>query len=234
MAAVAGVAGLAAGAALTVAYQNSKERDAVDGETTIAAESGDEVRPSRRADRSTGPAGPQRAADEVDSGALEEEIAELEDELDRLRMEAALAKGQLSHYEGDPQPWPEDVPPGFGAEAFAAAAEQAAEDVEHAELLDVDCSEFPCIAVFQSHDEGPEWHRGIHEAIPDPEGYDGDVGKMVWASESDDGRGSARLVSVAMMPEGYEDDGLRERTEFRAGTFTEGLAEEVLAEGAER
>ena len=58
MAAVAGVAGLAAGAALTVAYQNSKERDAVDGETTIAAESGDEVRPSRRADRSTGPAGP--------------------------------------------------------------------------------------------------------------------------------------------------------------------------------
>lgn len=233
LAAMAGIAGLTAGAALTVAYQNFRgEPQCVDEESAISAEPGHERKPSRRVDRATGLPGPRGGPDEVDAEALEEEIAELEEELGRLRMESALAKGQLSHYEGDPQPWPEDVPPGFAAEAFEAAAEQAAEAVEHAELLDVDCDEFPCIAVFRSHDEGPDWHAGIHEALPDPEGYDGEVGKMVWASESRGDEGSAKLLSVAMLPEGAEEQGLHERTEFRANTLTEGLAEEVLAEEA--
>jgi hypothetical protein len=166
------------------------------------------------------------------AAALEDEIADMEQELDRLRMEAAMAKGQLSHYEGDPQPWPEDVPAGFRPEAFEAAAEQVVADLEDAELMEVDCAEFPCLAVFRSFDEGPEWHQGIHERMPDPEGYDGEVGKMVWASESSGAEGTARLLTLALMPEGHEESGLHERTEFRADSLTEGIAEEVLSEQA--
>jgi len=214
-AALAGLVGLIIGVGLTVAYYKSKiEPQCVEVACAEAAEpaAGDarqrQPRPAR--------AHPSTNTGDEDALALEDEIADLEQELDRLRMESALAKGQLSHYEGDPQPWPEEVPPGFQPAAFEAAAEQAVADLEDAELLEVDCSEFPCLAVFRSFDEGPEWHQGIHERMPDPEGYDGEVGKMVWASESSGHEGTAKLLTLAMLPEGHEDSGLHERTEFRA------------------
>ncbi len=226
-AALAGLLGLALGVGLTVAHY--KTRGLPECEEIQRAQPA-EVAASVKPERSRGGV-PTGASDEV-AAILEDEIADLEQELDRLRMEAAMAKGQLSHYEGDPQPWPEEVHPGFQPDAFEAAAEQAVAELEDAELLEVDCAEFPCLAVFRSFDEGPEWHQGIHERMPDPEGYDGEVGKMVWASESSGAEGTARLLTLALMPEGHEESGLHERTEFRAGTLTEEIADEVLSEQA--
>jgi hypothetical protein len=233
-AALAGLLGLALGVGLTVAHYKTRGLpECEEIQHAQPAEVAVSVKPERSHQRPRGGL-PTGAIDEV-AAALEDEIADMEQELDRLRMEAAMAKGQLSHYEGDPQPWPEDVHAGFQPAAFEDAAEQAVADLDDAELLEVDCAEFPCLAVFRSFDEGPEWHQGIHERMPDPEGYDGEVGKMVWASESSGAEGTARLLTLALMPEGHEDSGLHERTEFRAGTLTEDIADEVLSEqqGAE-
>ena len=231
---LAGLLGLAMGVGLTVAHYKTRGvpeceevAHAMPAEVAAKAETNRRASPSSARPRARG--GEDTAGVEV----LEDEIAALEGELDRLRVQAAVAKGQLSHYEGDPQPWPQDVPAGFQPAAFEAAAEQAVADLDDAELLEVDCAEFPCLAVFRSFDEGPGWHQGIHERMPEPEGYDGEVGKMVWASETAGAEGSARLLTLALMPEGHEDSGLHERTEFRAGTLTEGIAGDVLSEQAD-
>ena len=230
LAVISGVVGAAAGVAITVAlYEGGKEGTieyAVAQQAEPAAEAVGRVVPAiPRAETQ-----PRNVEVTVAPEALEDEIADLEEELDRLRVEAAMAKGQLSHYEGDPQPWPEDVPQGFMPTAFETTVREALADREDAELLDVDCSEFPCVAVIRSYSGEPDWHQGLQESIPDPEGYDGEVGKMVWASESESNGASARLLAVAMVPEEFAENGQRDRTEFRVGTLTEDLVEEVLGE----
>jgi len=232
MAVIACIVGLAAGAALTIAIQGARDAGRSDDpDAVMAAEPAAEATLTARAPAPRPARRTSMAGEQADPEALEEEIAELEQELDRLRVEAAMAKGQLSHYEGDPQPWPDDVPEGFMPTAFESAVTEALAGREDAELLDVDCAEFPCIAVIRSYSGEPDWHQGLHESIPDPEGYDGEVGKMVFATESAGAGARARLLSVAMVPEDHAEDGLRERVDFRVNTLTEEVAEEVLGEG---
>ena len=109
LAVISGVVGAAAGVAITVAlYEGGKEGTieyAVAQQAEPAAEAVGRVVPAiPRAETQ-----PRNVEVTVAPEALEDEIADLEEELDRLRVEAAMAKGQLSHYEGDPQPWPEDL-----------------------------------------------------------------------------------------------------------------------------
>jgi hypothetical protein len=167
---------------------------------------------------------------EVSVEELQAEVASLSEEVARLQLESTMARGQLAHYEGEALPWPEDLPAGLAASGFEDAMRQAAEGMGDGELMEVDCGEFPCVAIFESHAENDDWHRAMVDQLPggDELGVDGEVGTMVWASEAEGAEGRARLLGVSMVPEDELDEDARTRLEFRAGILLEDMAEQAL------
>ncbi|GEM_PF-6728913 len=125
---------------------------------------------------------PEQAAVEADTttrrvvervtveGDCGDRVAELEAEVQRLSLMGAIASGRVEGHEGTEQPWPDELPGRFTAASVEASVEAALEQVEGGELLEVDCSEYPCIAWMQSHlDADPEvWTTSfspVHEAL---------------------------------------------------------------------
>ncbi len=103
-------------------------------------------------------------------GDCDERVSELEAEVQRLSLLGAIASGRVEGHEGIEQAWPEALPDRFTPEGVEAAVAAALEEVEGGELLEVDCSEYPCIAWMQSHlDADPEvWTSSftpVHEAL---------------------------------------------------------------------
>lgn len=85
---------------------------------------------------------------EVDAldGATADYVGQLEADNRALRFENQLLKGQSEVAGGLPVAWPDELNAGLTADAFEASMRKAGEGVEGLEMLQVDCSEYPCIA----------------------------------------------------------------------------------------
>lgn len=125
------------------------------------------VGPSGAANGPGGPAGPApRVGDAGDPVArLEAEIAELREQLAQARLEAAVARGQLHADHGEALPFPEDVPPTFGVEAFEDELTRHFASLEEVEIEQVDCGEYPCLAVIRSDANDAGWFHRIEGII---------------------------------------------------------------------
>lgn len=158
------------------------------------------------------------------------EIDRLKTENDGLRLQSKMAIGQAEHYEGVPQPWSDDVPASFRPDAFTDAMREAVEGIEDAELLDVDCEEFPCVAVIRSTTDREDWARAIDEGLPDAGalGFEGEVGKSIWAHGTRGDEGEVRLAGVAFVPKDQYDEDAHQRTDFRTGQLLEDISGDVL------
>ncbi len=167
--------------------------------------------------------------------ALTEKIARLEEELDQLRMEATLARGQLGHYEGTPQPWPDDVPAAFQPEGMESALEKVLAESKDLELMEFDCEEFPCVAVIRSHAEGSDWIEGIRGQLEDTDalGFGDGAGISIWASNSSTDEGDVRLVGYAATPPDAMDEDIQARTSFRASQLLKDSTDGILEQGLE-
>ncbi len=73
----------------------------------------------------------------------------LEDELEAVRAELAIAQGQIEVLVGVPRGWTDDVPSELRPERVDARLEAFLADQEHLELVELDCSEYPCVAVLE-------------------------------------------------------------------------------------
>ncbi len=226
--------GMAIGLAATVIAYEVWERVGPSPDTEpAAADAVVEAAAGPTRDRAQDRTAPRARAPLGDDPTVEQllyEVDALAAEVERLQLESTLARGQLAHYEGEALPWPEDLPEGLSATGFEAAMQAAEAEMEHGELVEVDCGEFPCVAIFESGAEGDDWHRGMVDVLPGGEdlGVEGELGTMVWASEAEGAEGRARLLGVSMVPEGQLDEDARTRLEFRAGMLLEDQAEQAL------
>lgn len=93
-------------------------------------------------------------------------VAELEEELDRLREELGqerfakiLMKGQLEAERGLPTEWPADVSAQMSAEGFPDALAELAARIPDVELVQTDCEEYPCVGAlrYTGQEAGMEW-----------------------------------------------------------------------------
>ena len=157
----------------------------------------------------------QRVVERVTvQGDCDERVAELEAEVQRLGLLGAIASGRVEGHEGVEQVWPSELPGRFTPAAVEASVREALEQVEGGELLEVDCSEYPCIAWMQSHlDADPEvWTESfapVHEALGrDEEGVDLSV-----HSYGENPR--LQAVSVGWSDAELDADDLSTRTGFR-------------------
>ncbi|GDX78384.1 hypothetical protein LBMAG42_01950 [Deltaproteobacteria bacterium] len=157
-------------------------------------------------------------------------IDTLERQLAGARLQAGINAGIVQTHEGVAQPWPKDVPAPFRPEAFRRHLDAALEASPGASVVEVDCDEFPCIAVLTTSAPGADWVSGleaVHERM-NADGTFGDVGVMGLAAATDDGEDARRYYAFAMAPGPVSEEG-RARTGFRG----KALVDELTHEGQE-
>ncbi len=231
-----------AGAAVTVAVIEGYALISDAGDTPLRVEAGEtrtvgtpvvaSARPRAGVDR-------ERAAASADlsSASPEELLAEIDRlraENEGLRLQSSVARGVVDHYEGVAQPWSDDVPAPFRPDAFPDAIRDAVAEMEDAELIDVDCEEFPCVAVIRSTTDRHDWAKAMEEGLPrtDELGYEGPVGLSIWAHGTRGDEGEVKLVGVAYTPgEGHDDD-VHQRTDFRATQLFEDISGDLMEQEA--
>ena len=165
----------------------------------------------------------------------QERIDELEAELARASFEGQLQKGRLMALEGVPQDFPADVDPAFLPAGFQDRLREALKGAEDTEVVQVDCAEFPCLVTLTTDVERDDWDaelKPIAEAMQTQE----DDGLHIWASgfQVDEGGPTHNYWTFAVTPAAYgEDEGLRQRTGFRADAVTQELGQMVHDQATE-
>lgn len=158
-----------------------------------------------------------------------ERIRALEEQVARLELENQVARGRLVGLEGKPLDWPADLPAAFRPDAFEAALRAAAAKVPGAEVVGLDCEEFPCIAVLRSTTGGPGWQpelARVHETMTEGEGF-GEVGVvgMGYANVDDATGAETRLYGFSLFPGSQPAPEVSTRVQYRA----EGLLQDIDA-----
>lgn len=235
-AALSALGGAAGGAAITVAVlQGTAKIHEGQAPTTLTA---GEVREIPPAQASVATVEPPRAVPgeppEQTIARLRGQVIELQDQLEAARFSGAVASGQLEAHVGSPQAWPTDLPEGFTPQAMAARVEQVLE--AHGDTLaltEMDCSEYPCITVFQppAGVATDDWHDLAKPAL-EALGAELEAGLSVYASKFKGDEGEAALMGVVLTPPdaGGRDTELGARTKYRSTTLMEELGEAALEE----
>ena len=98
-------------------------------------------------------------------------------------------RAQLVVYEGTPQPWPVDVPDAFRETALRDTLVRSADGI--ATVNEMDCEEYPCIALVAMTSDDPSCCAQIEERLPDSVRH-----KMGGANmyQTEDGRMAAALA----------------------------------------
>lgn len=194
--------------------------------------------------RPTPPAAPQPVAVEVAPEAVvipkdctgREKV--LQDEIDRLAMAFKvtdmgnqLNEARRIQREGNLSEWPDDVDPVLSPDTFKANLSKALATSGIAEVVQVDCQEFPCIAtiklVVESVIEGSSMHeyQPAVEALEDL-GYEGYLGfGMAGGAKVREGE-RVKMATLAVGP--TEDPAINKRSNFRLQKVHESSADLLL------
>jgi hypothetical protein len=161
---------------------------------------------------------------------LAQRVAELEAELEKLAFEHQVNRGRLSAIEGTPQDWPDTLAAAFKPDSFQAMVEETFAGMEEMELLSLDCSEYPCLAVAQSFVEGETWSDQASDTVKqmaDGLDYEGEVSESIWASKSVSETGETQLVGFVLHPdEGWTQEN-QDRTSWRMDSTLKDALQEV-------
>ncbi|AKT43794.1 hypothetical protein [Chondromyces crocatus] len=150
----------------------------------------------------------------------EKEISRLQEELRGLRAEAGYTQERIEALEGTPQPWPADIPAGFREKPLEANFQAVLEKHKLGDLVDMECDEFPCIAVVKASEADPQWQQKFQAALKEmsasPE-YGGKVGLSMWSNDVQQDDQKTRYTAVSMAPPGTADgEDARTRSGHRA------------------
>jgi hypothetical protein len=222
--------GLALGAAVTVAV--------IDGTATVH-QGGDEVvvRPGETrtftGTTSTAPGAavaprPLTGTPAEQIAQLRAENAELKQKLQEAEFSGAIARGQVASTQGVPSEWPDPVPEGFGPAEFDSKLRAAVAKVPGLAVHDVDCSEYPCLALLTTTGDVSDLQPKLKDLGKDLTGTS-DAGLWIAVSSAEDDETGATTTSIglAMLPEDTrEDPGIRTRTDYRGQSMLQGLEED--------
>ena len=117
-------------------------------------------------------------------------------------------------YEGAPQPWSADVPSAFTEAPLGETLARSFDGL--ATVKELDCEEYPCIALVALTSDDPSCCEQIEERLPDP------VRQKVGGAymyQTEDGRMAAALAFAA--PERWNDD-VSTRSTWRMKQMVEG------------
>lgn len=205
--------GAVAGTLLTVAvYEGSARISGPSGETEVRA--GESWKSPEHAVKRVVKGLPEAAAPAIPTVSVTT-LAECRDSVDELttgleqsQLEASFLRGQLANHEGDPVPWPKDVPEALLPANLEAAFTRAFEDI--GSVVHMDCEEYPCIVVV---DEGDSQDTEAWKAAVDVlQEQLGDTNTVVGRAKTEDEHGSHALGAYAITPGDVE---VGPRTKFR-------------------
>lgn len=159
--------------------------------------------------------------------AARADLAAAEAALGEARLGATVAQGQLAFERGEPVPWPDDLPDGFRPAAYEATVRAEVAKIPGATLLDLDCAEFPCIAIIQSPSTEPGWPEHLRP-ITDALAAGARVNTSLSASQWNDGQRDVAAAAVAVSPEGHGGPDVDTRTKWRAQAALEDAGEALM------
>jgi hypothetical protein len=204
------LAGGAVGAMITIAVYEGRARIADDHGAGLVVGAGE----TRSVPATVAAPGVPRSTNEAE---LRAQVDSLQEELDRVRFEQSLAKGQLARHEGKPQEFPADLPDVLRPAGFEPAMKDLVAGIDGASLLSVDCSEYPCVALVEFADEGGLKRSGLESGLGSQWGLV-DPGVSVWASNVRSDDGAVYLAALTVYPsedDGRDDSEQGTRTKFR-------------------
>ncbi|HHO53119.1 MAG TPA: hypothetical protein ENK18_20150 [Deltaproteobacteria bacterium] len=238
-AALSALGGAISGAAITVAVlQGTATIHEGPGPTTLVAGEVRQLPPARAATATTLPQIEPDEPPEQTIARLRGQVGQLQEQLRTAKFSSAVASGQLEAHVGTPQEWPDDPPEGFTPEAMRARVDRLIE--EHGDklaLAELDCSEYPCITVFEPPPgiETDDWHDLVRPAL-ESMGAGLDAGLSVYASKFQRDEDEASLMGVVLVPPGAGDlsSELGARTKYRSDTLMEELGTAALEQSEAR
>jgi hypothetical protein len=162
--------------------------------------------------------------------ALESQVEELRKALAEAEFSSAVTRGQLTASQGAPAEWPEGLAEPYLPAAFARHLHATLSDLPGAEVHELDCSEYPCIATLRITDPSEGWEKQV-------EAY---VGKLTethypasdsWIAiaKSDADGVVVGGVGLAITPEFQLTEELRTRTQFRVTSLLAEIENEAAA-----
>lgn len=156
--------------------------------------------------------------------AKEREIARLQEEVTALRADNAASQEHIAAIEGKPKAWPANLPAGFRPDAMESRINAMLEKSGLGTLTDLDCDEFPCIAVIETKQGGDDWNKKLQGALSElarsPD-LGGRVSMAMSGSRREDGDKTTQANAVAFAPADMFDADLQKRTSNRAQTSLE-------------
>lgn len=201
----------AAGAAITVAvYEGGAALKGPGGEVELQA--GETHSTPARAPK----AGPADTPPRMSLSEKEIQVPEeVQAELDKLRLQNQFLEGQLSANGIRANEWPEDLPAHLEPETFRATMESKIGDYPDLKLMDVDCSEYPCVALIEDLSDEPDRMNmePMREAVH--QGIDGELDSRVSGGLFQDGEEVRYIEAWALLAPGA-DEGTAARTDMRA------------------
>ena len=232
-AALAALGGAVGGAIVTVAVLKGTATVTTDEAAPATLHAGETRRISTEPRSPRAPAAiPEGEAPEQTIARLQADLEALQAQLGQARFTGAVASGQLEAHVGVPQDWPDDLDPALQPDAMRARAQAVADAHEGVELVEVDCSEYPCITILSPTEMSEAWTDQLRPAAEALAEGLSDVGLSVSASNFSDGDVSAGYFGVVVAPSEDADRNseVGTRTHYRADALMEELGHEVLGE----
>ena len=161
----------------------------------------------------------------IDSPGQPALAPEIQQELDKLRLTNQFLEGQLSANGIRPNDWPETLPAPLEPEAFTANIKAALKDFPELKLMDIDCSEYPCVAVIEDMNEEPDtvnmepMRASLHEGLD--VGIDSRVTGGIFQTQDGD-----RYIEVWALMAPDADEGTVARAEMRSHEILMAAGEE--------
>jgi hypothetical protein len=163
------------------------------------------------------------------------QIREKELELAALRQRVATsgavatgAEKRAEAIEGKPREWPANLPAAYRGEALESKLNAMLQKTGLGNLADLNCDEYPCVAVIQAKNGDANWQKNLQAALKEL-AASGEFGPgtsiSMWGSHSDSDNGPPTILSaVALTPQADYDDELHKRTGNRAGAALSNLS----------
>ena len=183
----------AAGSIVTITVYEGIARIHADGAPIQEVHPGETVVAGEAEDAAQAPA--RRKRDDPDT-----RIARLEAENARLRAERARLVAASPGVKKSA--WPAEVPEDYRREGFDRRLADALAPMPDVEVLASDCSEYPCVALLESHSTEAGWEDELR-GLP---GEFGEGSAMAMAHEVGTPDGDLRLYGFAPLPPGLSEE----------------------------
>ena len=151
----------------------------------------------------------------IESPSPAELPAEVQKELDQLRLKNQFLEGQLTASGARPNDWPEDLPAYLEPDGIRALMESKLTEFPHLKLMDVDCSEYPCVMVIEDFSENPDTVNLVPMRQAVHEDFDSDLDSRVTGGSFQVGTDPRYIEVWALMVSGA-DEATTARTDVRS------------------